>query len=294
MDGNGHIKLFQNYLGRLDLSRSDKISLAVPFALILVAEVLFYNAAVTLSEPTFENVILVHALNIIFCIAYPLVFKIDSKIFQAFSLISLLRILNIGMPSFTIYTLQWVPLIYIPVILVAAFSLLDEKFDFTMEPGEFPYREVATHYIDGIKAGLKVWYFVPIGVAIGFFLSMAEFVVLRNQPMVPDFTLGSFILLFLVMFFCIGLGEELLFRSMLQGRVQTKLGPVMAIILASILFGMMHSGYANPVYMGYVFLVSLVFGYLYYRTNSLLLITVVHGTINFFLFSILPYFYYGL
>jgi membrane protease YdiL (CAAX protease family) len=120
---------------------------------------------------------------------------------------------------------------------------------------------------------------------------MTEFYVLRNQPMVPDYSFGSFVLLFFVMFFCIGLGEELLFRAMLQGRVQGKLGPAAAILVSSLLFGMMHSGYANPVYMVYVFFVSLVFGYLYYRTNSLLLITVVHGTINFFLFSIVPYLY---
>lgn len=271
------------------LSRSEIISLVVPFALILLAEILFFDASSALSAPMFEHVILVHALNIVFCIAYPMIVKADSGIFQAFSLISLLRILNIGMPSFTIYTLEWVPLIYIPVILVAAFSLLDEKFDFSMEPGDFPYRAVLDHYWQGLKAGLRNWYFIPIGVGIGLALSMTEYFVLRNQPMVPDYTIGSFVLLFIVMFLCIGLGEELLFRSMLQGRVQSKVGPVAAIILASVLFGMMHSGYANPIYMVYVFLVSLVFGYLYYRTNSLLLITVVHGTINFFLFSIMPY-----
>lgn len=279
-------------MGRLripELSRSEKVSLVVPFAVILLAEFLFFDASRSLSQPMFEHVILVHAANIVFCIVYPMITKADSGIFQAFSLISLLRILNIGMPSFTIYTLQWIPLIYVPVILVAAFSLLDEKFDFSMEPGEFPYRAVLEHYWQGLKAGLKSWYFIPIGAGIGMALSMTEYFVLRNQPMVPDYTMGSFVILFIVMFLCIGLGEEMLFRSMLQGRVQTKIGPVAAVIMASILFGMMHSGYANPVYMGYVFLVSLVFGYLYYRTNSLLLITVVHGTINFFLFSIMPY-----
>lgn len=286
--------MFERYLGRFELSKSDKVSLVVPFILILIAEIIFFTASTEHSEPFYEDVIIVHALNIIFCIAYPLIFKTESNLFQAYSLISVLRILNIGMPSFTIYTLQWIPLIYIPVILVAAFSILDEKFNFTMEPGEFPYRKIAKHYMEGLKNGLKVWYFIPLGMIIGIILSLAEFSVLRNQPMIPDFSLGSFVLLFLVMYFCIGLGEELLFRSMLQGRIQTKLPPVVAIILASILFGMMHSGYANPIYMGYVFLVSLIFGFLYYRTSSLLLITVVHGTINFFLFSMWPYLYYGL
>ena len=109
--------------------------------------------------------------------------------------------------------------------------------------------------------------------------------------MVPDLGIENLIVLYLVMVFFVGLGEELVFRYILQARLEGVLGALGAIVFASIAFAAMHSGYQSTVYIAYVFLVAFLLGSLYYKTRSLALVSLIHGTLNFFLFSFLPYGY---
>jgi uncharacterized protein len=60
------------------------------------------------------------------------------------------------------------------------------------------------------------------------------------------------------------------------------------LIITSVLFGLMHSGYGNINEVLYTSFVGIVIGYLFYRTRSLPLVTLIHGFINFFVFGIFP------
>ena len=62
--------------------------------------------------------------------------------------------------------------------------------------------------------------------------------------------------------------EELLFRGAIQGRLQTRWeNPWKAIIISSLIFGVVHM---NPAQIPFAFLLGMIFGWLYYRTGSLL------------------------
>lgn len=62
--------------------------------------------------------------------------------------------------------------------------------------------------------------------------------------------------------------EELLFRGAIQGRLQTMIQkPWVAIIASSLIFGVVHM---NPAQIPFAFLLGIMFGWLYYRTGSLL------------------------
>ena len=62
--------------------------------------------------------------------------------------------------------------------------------------------------------------------------------------------------------------EELLFRGAIQGCLQARgKSPWMAIIVASLIFGVVHM---NPAQIPFAFLLGMMFGWLYYRTGSLL------------------------
>jgi len=50
----------------------------------------------------------------------------------------------------------------------------------------------------------------------------------------------------------------------------------------------MHSGYSSIPYLIFVFGVGLVLAYIYVKTRSLALVSLIHGFLNFFLFSFLP------
>lgn len=62
--------------------------------------------------------------------------------------------------------------------------------------------------------------------------------------------------------------EELLFRGAIQGRLQAMCkNPWIAIIIASFIFGVVHM---NPAQIPFAFLLGIMFGWLYFRTGSLL------------------------
>lgn len=62
--------------------------------------------------------------------------------------------------------------------------------------------------------------------------------------------------------------EELLFRGAIQGRLQARWdNPWIGITVASLIFGVIHM---NPAQIPFAFLLGMLFGWLYYRTGSLL------------------------
>ncbi|HET6614187.1 MAG TPA: CPBP family intramembrane glutamic endopeptidase [Kofleriaceae bacterium] len=88
----------------------------------------------------------------------------------------------------------------------------------------------------------------------------------------------------------IGPGEELLFRGAIQGRLREALDPTWAIIASSLIFSAAHvlalgggaSGRATTIAV--LLLPSLVFGFVYERTRSVVVPALVHGLYNATLF----------
>lgn len=68
--------------------------------------------------------------------------------------------------------------------------------------------------------------------------------------------------------------EEVMFRGAIQGYITRKTGkPILAIIVASLIFGIFH---INPIQVVYASLLGMIFGWIYYRTGSLLSVIVGH------------------
>ena len=89
----------------------------------------------------------------------------------------------------------------------------------------------------------------------------------------------------------IGPAEELLFRGGVQGILREAYGSVGAIVLASALFGGVHlfallSGNGQLTYVVIAALLGLILGYLYERTDNLVVPSLVHGIYNATLFAV--------
>ena len=70
--------------------------------------------------------------------------------------------------------------------------------------------------------------------------------------------------------------EELLFRGAIQGHLLRKgIKPIYAILIASAVFGIVH---INPIQVPFAFAIGMIFGWLYYRTGS-----VVPGIVGHFI-----------
>ena len=114
-----------------------------------------------------------------------------------------------------------------------------------------------------------------LGVSVVFIFS-ATYVLnlLIEQVSIPDMMEDTFINMSHSPFGMLSIGllapilEELLFRGAIQGCLQqTVKKPWASIIIASLIFGIVHM---NPAQIPFAFLIGIMFGWLYYRTGSLL------------------------
>jgi membrane protease YdiL (CAAX protease family) len=265
----------------------------IPIILIIIAEALFFvkDTSDTLS---------VHLLNLIMCILLAILVEKYSDLFQAFMLISLLRVLNIGMPIFFNLTLYWMPFVYLPV-LISAYILWNFAFtDGTAEgskPG-YGFKEALSirarrvwEFINGGRIGHESRWnnlYIPAAIIIGLVLSNVEYNVLGTIPLIPDLGLLNLVTLAIVMIFFVGLTEELVFRGFLQTSLENHWGVYLAIFMSAFIFSIMHSGYSSVAYLFYVFFVGLLLAVLFLKTRSLMFVVLIHGFLNFFLFSFLP------
>lgn len=268
---------------RFKLNGSVALPIVLPMAVIIVGEAFLFSG-------NLEGSIAVHLLNILVCVMVPILLRENPAVWQAFMLLSIMRVLNLGMPRFTELTLYWMLMVYAPIILICFMLIRDEARGF----GDYLKGAKRFFNISSRTPGWKSYY-LPIGIIIALALANFEFEVLSQSMsdlrLVPDLSLGSLFLLFSVMVFFVGLGEELVFRYILQTRLETSVGVIGAILITSLAFSVMHAGYESYLYLIYVFFVSLVLGFIYHRTKSLAFVSLIHGTLNFFLFSLLPFGY---
>ena len=76
-----------------------------------------------------------------------------------------------------------------------------------------------------------------------------------------------------------GVGEELLFRGLVQGWLDTHWGTPAALLLASLLFGAAHA--VTWTYAVYATLVGVYLGWLWLATGNLLVPAIVHAAYDF-------------
>ncbi|QLH74212.1 MAG: CPBP family intramembrane metalloprotease [Methanomassiliicoccales archaeon] len=258
----------------------DKLNIALPAALIVTAEAFFFNGGT-------EECLEVHLLNIFLCVILAIFRPKGSDLLVAFVLISLLRVLNVGMPTFFDLSIYFFPFIYLPVIIAAYLLWRADNID----EGKRPSIGDIWKFMNGVSASEVPTFkliFIPLATLIALFMAFFEYAVLRPDALVPDMSLASITALLVVMVFFVGFGEELVFRTILQTRAQERMGAVGAVVFSALMFSVMHSGYGSLLYLAYVFIVGLVLGVSYLRTRNLIFIALIHGLINFFLFSFLP------
>jgi membrane protease YdiL (CAAX protease family) len=72
-----------------------------------------------------------------------------------------------------------------------------------------------------------------------------------------------------------GVGEELLFRGVIQAGLSASFGPWPGLLMAAVLFGLMHA--LSRAYFVLATLMGVYLGVLYQATGSLLIPAIVHG-----------------
>ncbi len=128
-----------------------------------------------------------------------------------------------------------------------------------------------------------------IGLAIGIPLGMGEYLILYPAPAFPNFEVKYLLRDMVYMLFFVGIGEELLFRGLIQRNLMDVFGWKWGLFGASLLFAVMHLTWRSIPELGFVFIAGLILGWLYYKTRSLVAPIVAHGINNVMLVAVLPY-----
>jgi CAAX amino terminal protease family. len=248
---------------KLELSGRYNLDLMIPVCLIFLAELLIFWG-------NMQAAMIIHAFNLIFIILASI--YINNRIYPILMLLPLFRLLNVAMPIFFQLTLYSYSMVYAPMFIPIYFIMKEGLLSRT-------------------EAGITFkgfWFFLPLAVAVGFILGWGEENVLHSGALVPDFSIRSILVLALTMVIFVGIVEEFIFRSALQTVMEERLGGVVGLVLSSIIFGFMHSGYHLPLELLYVGFAGMVFGLLFWMTRSLPVIAVTHGVTNVSLFLVAP------
>ncbi len=195
------------------------------------------------------------------------------KVYQALLLLTIFRLVNFSMPVYFERNLYSFILIYAPMAIPVTLATIHQKVRY-----------------ERIKDTLRrMWIYLPFSVLAGLIFGQVEYTLIETRELISDLSLTNLLILIVIMVFIVGLIEELVFRAIIQTSLEDFLGPAGGILLSSLLFGVMHSTYGTSYEMAYTFLVGGFLGYLFYRTRSLPLMVMIHGSINVFLFGIIPH-----
>ncbi len=198
--------------------------------------------------------------------------KKNSNLLQVLALLPIFRLINTTMPIFFTSTLYFFAFVYGPLFIPLCFVAKSQKFS---------EKEIGMSFE-------KFHLYLPVSIVLGLALGTIEYNIIHAQSLIIAPTFQNFIVFTLIMVMFIGLAEELLFRSILQTRLEQTAGSSAGLVIASLLFGAMHSGYGSLYEIMFTFSAGLLLGYLFQKTRSLPFVAFTHGLINVFLFALIP------
>lgn len=208
------------------------------------------------------------ALALIFS-RYPSEIK---RVHQSLLLLLQMRIINIAMPQFFTITLLWYPLVY-GVMFLPVYLIIRNQ--------QIPSKDLGMDY-------RRLYIYIPAALLIGAAMALLEYRILDPLPLIANIQLSNLVLITVVMFVFVGAVEELIFRSILQTRLEKALGLKYGLLLSGILFGIMHAGYGIMNEILFAGFFGIVLGYIFQKTRSFPFILTIHGTVNVLLFGVLP------
>jgi membrane protease YdiL (CAAX protease family) len=200
----------------------------------------------------------------------------DERIRVVFEVCGLLFALRIGFSPFPINLLDtaaFLPAIY---TLIMSGALLYIWF-----------RKIPLGKIGLSRGTVRLPFQVLAGIGVGAVLGLVEHFVLRPKPVeVGSDIVSNVLYLVVAMVVFVGVTEELLFRGLLQSYMVDLMPKWQAVHLTSLIFGLFHTGWLNPMEVVFAYSAGIVFGYLLIKTNGLTAPILAHGFGNIMLYMV--------
>jgi membrane protease YdiL (CAAX protease family) len=237
----------------------------------------------------------VQSLNIIAVAIIVVALHAERKqLLEALALLSLLVVvgLTFGLQApicwFAIVLVMFLPLIWViptwPLyLLVASYGVM-----FIPIIASVAHQKLSRYEL-GLTGGLRLMYLIPFGIFIGVGLGFIEYSILVNKALIVNGSISQLIQLSMIMVFFVALVEELLFRVLLQTQLIERIGAIAGVLLTSVIFSAMHSGYTNVYELLFTFGASVVFGVAFCKTKSLPFVVTMHAVDDILVFGVLPF-----
>jgi LysM repeat protein/membrane protease YdiL (CAAX protease family) len=193
------------------------------------------------------------------------------KLLLVLALAPLVRILSLSMPLEDLDLMYWYAIVGAPLLITAL--LVARTLGLSWRSLGFSVRSLRIQAL-----------VVTTGLAFG----VAEYFILKPEPLIDEFSWGAFWLPALILLIGTGFNEELVFRGVMQSAASDALGK-WAILYVTVVFAVLHLGYKSVVDVAFVFAVGLFFGWVVAKTRSLLGVTLSHGITNIALYLVVPF-----
>jgi CAAX protease family protein len=261
-------------IGKLKIE-SSKVHLSIETGLIL----LFYIIALIVAEIVTNYYflswgILIEAVIIIFLIIQSSLYRSTqfSYLLQAMILVPLMRIMSLSIPVKEIEPLYWLAILIVPLLAACLILIRSQNLSWS-------------------RVGLTLGN-LPLQLIIGFsglFLGFIEYLILQPKALIPNLYFFNLIFASVIIIISTGFIEELIFRGIIQKNAENLLGKVWGLLFVSVLFTSQHIGWNSVLDLTFVLGVSLIYGYVFMKTRSILGVSLSHGLSNVVLFLILPF-----
>ena len=193
------------------------------------------------------------------------------KLLLALCLAPLTRIMSLSMPLAQFSPIYWYLIIY-PALFLAAWVAM-RRLNLTASEVGLTVRKLPLQLVVALT---------------GFIFGVAEYLILRPEPLISELYWGAVLFPAFVLLAGSGFVEEFVFRGVLQRASMGALGrwglPYVALV-----FAVLHLIHLSAIDIAFVFAIALFFGWVVYRTGSLLGVTLSHGITNILLYLIIPF-----
>ena len=244
------------------------------YILLIVATITLLEYVFVYINPAYGILLaLFLAIAIYVIVSIPEEETVVNRAAESLALIPLYILFTASMPWFHIEQKYLLPAVYSLILALCFWHILDKNLSLTK--------------MGFVKNKFKL--FVIAGTLFGIITGTIEFLILTPEPTYPTFELSHLLTDWFYMTFFVSLGEEMLFRGIIQRDLQKAIGKWNGLHVTAFLFGIMHMSWTSPEELIFATLSGYLLGYIYMRTRSLTMPIVLHGVNNTVLVGILPY-----
>lgn len=230
---------------------------------------IFAEVAIANVQPAWSLLFLIVIITSLIILSSLSVFTKFSHLLQVLILIPLLRIMSISISMNEIGPIYWLTLTILPLIISCAFLMRGQNLSRS---------DVGLNLKNMPVQLLIIWG----GLAIGFI----EYLILEPAAIIVN--LNPFnIIISIILLLATGLTLELIFRGLIQNKADKLMGKFWGLLFTSILFTTQYISWGSVTYLAFVFGVSIIYGYVFQKTNSIVGVSISHGVANIMLFLVL-------